>query len=425
MKKISIILILIAAILTGCNRWEEPEFAAPVYDGPAANKTIADIKAMHSSLGTGALDSICRSGETFIVKAVVVSSDQGGNCYKYLTIQDETGGIEIAIDRSSLYNDYPVGQTVYLNCAGLVVGDYYNKYQIGWIYEGSVGRIAPADLSRYLSKDGFPDLNNPLVAHPIEIKGSVDLSPENVNCLVKIDGCKFEPAADGQPLASNDFTTSWNVTVNGATVAVRTSNYAYFRNTIIDASKDYCLYGILSIYKDDYQLTLRTKDDILFYSTLADLTFDANCFTSGGWSQYPDNQSWKFQAYDGNNFVYHNTATDECDDWLISPELNLGDLSNAMLYLDHQNNVGGSPKTYYQIYYSTTYNGGAFNESDWKAFNPNLNYYPTSSFDLSNSLNLSAIGNQKFRIALRYNKNSSVNGTRWAVRGMKVYGIGQ
>ena len=74
MKKISIILTIIVAILAGCNRWEEPEFNAPVYNGPAANKTIADIKAMHPSLGNGTQDSICHYNEQFIVKAVVVLS---------------------------------------------------------------------------------------------------------------------------------------------------------------------------------------------------------------------------------------------------------------------------------------------------------------------------------------------------------------
>ena len=424
MKNRTLFAILVCMALAGCNRWEEPEFVVPVYDGPAANKTIADIKAKHPSLGTGTQDSICRYDEQFIVKAVVVSSDEGGNCYKYLTIQDETGGIEIAIDRSSLYNDYPVGQTVYLNCAGLIVGDYHNKYQIGWVYEGSVGRIAPAVLDRYLSKDGLPDLTNPLVAHPIEITSANDLTAENVNCLVKIDGCKFSPADDGLPLANNDFTTDRVVTFNGASVTVRTSNYAYFRNTIIDASKEYCLYGILSVYNSNYQLTLRTKSDIQPASSsqevlLADYTFDANSLTTGGWSQNPNNDSWKFQTYNGNNFLYHNITSATCDDWLISPEMNLGDMNGAVLYLDHQNNVGGSPATYYQVYYSTTYNGGAFNESEWTAFNPNLNNFP-SSFGLSNALDLSAIGNQKFRIALRYHKSGSVDGTRWAVRGVKV-----
>jgi len=210
MKKISTYIILLSALMAGlftsCNKWEEPEFQVPVYNGPAANHTIADIKAMHPSLGSGAQDSICRWDEPFIVKAVVVSSDEGGNCYKYMTIQDETGGIEISIDRTGLYNDYPVGQTIYLDCRGLIVGDYHNKPQIGWKYPTSVGRINQTALNRYIHKDGLPDPTNPLVANPIEITGSNQLTAENINCLVKINGCKFDSKYDGEPLANDDFT---------------------------------------------------------------------------------------------------------------------------------------------------------------------------------------------------------------------------
>ena len=86
MKNRTLFAITICMVLVGCNRWEAPELTAPVYDGPAANKTIADIKAKHPTLGNGTQDSICRYDEQFIVKAVVVSSDEGGNCYKYLTV---------------------------------------------------------------------------------------------------------------------------------------------------------------------------------------------------------------------------------------------------------------------------------------------------------------------------------------------------
>ena len=421
--------LYIVAILTtvvtfsSCNRWSEPEFEAPVYNGPAANHTIADIKAMHPSLGTGSQDSICSWDEPFIVKAVVVSSDQGGNCYKYLTVQDETGGIEIAIDRSGLYNEYPVGQTVYIDCRGLIVGDYHNKYQIGWKYNGSVGRINQNALSQYLHKDGLPDLNHPLIAHPINVTGSNELTAENVNCLVKIDGCTFDSKYNGMPLATNDMTMDREIYIDGQTVIVRTSNYAYFRNTIIDASKKYCLYGILSVYNSEYQLTLRTKEDIQFaieYEdiVLANLNFDANSLTSGEWSTYPNNNAWQFQNYNGSNFLYHNATTEACDDWLISPEINLSTVGNIQMYLDHRNNVGGSPADYYEVYYSTTYDGGIFNESEWVRFNPNLTNFP-SDFDWSNALDCSVIGQPRFRIAMRYHQNGNAAGTRWAVRGVK------
>ncbi len=427
MKKFNIFIASIAVfslLLSSCNRWEAPEFETPVYTGPVANHTIQDIKNMHTSLGTGAQDSICSWDEPFIVKAVVVSSDQGGNCYKYMTIQDETGGIEISIDRTGLYNEYPVGQTIYLDCRGLIVGDYHNKYQIGWGNRTSVQRINQEALDRYIHKEGLPDLSNPLIASPIEITGNSQLTAENTNCLVRINGCKFDSKYFGQPLATNDQTMDREVYINGATVIVRTSNYANFRSTVIE-DKEYCLYGILSIYNSEYQLTLRTKEDIQdAFSTddilLQSLTFDENSLTSGGWSTHPANDAWEFHTQMGDNFMFHNFANENCDDWLISPQISISDLSNKVLKINHRNNVEGSPASYYQVYYSTTYNGGAFDESEWTAFEPNLNNYP-SNFELSNDLDLSVINSGNFHIAFRYHKNGTVNGTRWYIKGAEIY----
>jgi len=430
MKKISSIIIILSAVVAGlfssCNRWEEPEFEAPVYDGPAANHTIADIKAMHPTLGSGTQDSICSYDDVFIVKAVVVSSDQGGNCYKYMTIQDETGGIEISIDRTGLYNDYPVGQTIYLDCRGLIVGDYHGKHQIGWKYNGSVGRINQNALSQYIHKDGLPDLNNPLVANPIEVKGSAQLTPENVNCLVKIDGCMFDSQYDGLPLASNDFTCDREVYINGTPIIVRTSNYAYFRNIIIDASKEYCLYGILSVYNSEYQLTLRTKEDVqemVQDEVLVESYVDANSLINGTWTSYPAG-SWQCRNFQNVDIIYHNTTSQACDDWLISPAISLNGVSSledVVLEIKHLNNVGGTLPTCYQVYYSTSYTEGEdpATHGNWQPFNPNLNVYP-SSFGWSNPLDMSVIPSTTLRFALRYNVASGQNGTPWALQGYRI-----
>ena len=208
------------------------------------------------------------------------------------------------------------------------------------------------------------------------------------------------------PLATNDQTMDREVYINGATVIVRTSNYANFRSTIIE-NKEYCLYGILSIYNSEYQLTLRTKEDIQDAINTDDillqsLTFDNNSLTTGGWSTSPANNAWMFQIYQGDSFIFHNSATSTCDDWLISPQITLSDLNNKILKINHRNNVEGSPATYYQVYYSTTYDGGEFNESDWTAFDPNLNNFPSNNFDLSNGLDLSVLNSNKFYIAFRY-----------------------
>lgn len=418
-------IVAIITLFTSCEPGTGPIFSGsefiPVYDGPENNKTIADIKAMHV-LGSYSQDAICDDDETFIVKAVIVSSDQGGNCYKYLTIQDETGGIEIAINRTGLYNEYPVGQTIFLDCRGLIVGDNHNKYQIGWRHSGTVGQINANALGRYIHKNGLPNPNHPILAHPISIQGNNDLKPENTNCLVKINGCMFNNKYHGLPLADDNFSMDREITIGGATIIVRTSNYANFRSTIIDANKKYCLYGILTMYNNEYQLTIRTKEDIQDAQdeedlTLQELSFNSSSLTSGGWTSYPSN-GWSYQVFQGDNIMFHNSTSSPCDDWLISPEISINDLSGLQLFLEHKNNVEGSPADYYQVYYSTTYNGD-FQESDWHPFNPNLNVFP-SNFGLSNGLDLSVINAPNFRIALRYHKNGSANGTRWYVHKLKI-----
>ena len=158
MKRYSyLILMLVAAVtFSACNKWDEPEFEVPTYQGEPANKTIADIINVYTEAGH--LDSICHAGETFIVRATVVSSDEGGNFYKNMVIQDETGAIQLQINQSGLCHTYPVGQTVYLNCSGLVVGNYHGVYQVGWIYKTINDLLGGA---YWLNEDKYADGESP------------------------------------------------------------------------------------------------------------------------------------------------------------------------------------------------------------------------------------------------------------------------
>ena len=59
-----------------------------------------------------------------VIKGVVTTTDRPGNFYKSFYIQDETGGIEIKVGKNGLYNDYLLGQTVYVDCEDLTLGMY-------------------------------------------------------------------------------------------------------------------------------------------------------------------------------------------------------------------------------------------------------------------------------------------------------------
>lgn len=101
-------------VFTG--KYSEPDAYEPVTMTPT--HTIAELAAMYN---TGNPMEIT---ENVVIEGKVSTSDQAGNFYRSFYIQDETGGIEIKMGKTGLYNDYKPGQTVYVNCTGLWLGMY-------------------------------------------------------------------------------------------------------------------------------------------------------------------------------------------------------------------------------------------------------------------------------------------------------------
>ena len=74
--------------------------------------SIAEFKAKHWQDVTNYVDTIT---EDEVIHGWVVSSDESGNIYKSLYIMDESGaGIAIFINKTNLYQDYPIGQEIIL-----------------------------------------------------------------------------------------------------------------------------------------------------------------------------------------------------------------------------------------------------------------------------------------------------------------------
>ena len=130
MKKILSILALAFALISCTSLIEEfqpvatldyvaPEAVAPVV--MEANTTIADLCAMYQTGLPWNIDL------NIIISGKVSTTDQPGNFYKTLYIQDETGGIELKMGKNGLYNTYKEGQTLYVRCWGLTLGMYGYK----------------------------------------------------------------------------------------------------------------------------------------------------------------------------------------------------------------------------------------------------------------------------------------------------------
>lgn len=98
---------------------------------PAANHQLADLVSIAKPSPSQA-DIIT---EDYIVEAYVSSSDESGNIYKIMFLQDKpenpTIGVEMDIDGSNQYADFPMGAMVRINLKGLIVQAVNGNIKIG------------------------------------------------------------------------------------------------------------------------------------------------------------------------------------------------------------------------------------------------------------------------------------------------------
>lgn len=245
--------VLFIGLLSSCMKdYDAPPLTEPTYKGEPANITIAKLKEAYKGVIEPTLIDV-----DYTLKAVVTGNDVSGNIFKQLYIQDETGGINMGVDQNSVYTEYRVGQEVYINLKGLYMVNYADQLQIGYD-KTQANRIAWEVFQFYVHKDKWPQAEK---AVPTTITLN-SLNDGMVNTLVKIENVYF-PDGGKLPFSATDATTNRNLKDgNGNTIIVRNSNYADFAADILPEGGG-TVVGILSKFRSDWQLLLRSKDDCL------------------------------------------------------------------------------------------------------------------------------------------------------------------
>lgn len=173
-----IIALALLAAAVSCEEWE-PVFTGK-YDNPEqyvpagmeANTSIAELKAMYKGKPV-------KIATNTVIKGQVTTSDQQGNLYKSFYIQDETGGIEIKMGTNGLYNEYKLGQWIYVDCNGLTLGDYRGMVNLG--YEDPTGEYETGYLElklfieTHIFRGELGEPVKPVVLSPSEMQKSQNL----------------------------------------------------------------------------------------------------------------------------------------------------------------------------------------------------------------------------------------------------------
>lgn len=238
---------------------DEPPYVKdyPVFH---ANFSIKDLRALHTN---GQFEKIT---EDKIIKAVVVADDRTGNYYKTLVVQDSTGGMEVKINATNLFNTFPVGRRIYIKLNGLTIGDYNGNFQLGGdVYKDDsnrdrIGNIEEPEIDKYISKGEF---NVPITP---TVKAITELGDADINTLIQLNGMEVAESDLGQTYsdAVNKVNTNRSLKdCSNKVIIMRTSGYASFAGNVMPQGNG-TITAIYTVFGTDKQLFLRDTADVKF-----------------------------------------------------------------------------------------------------------------------------------------------------------------
>ncbi len=262
-KYINKVLVVITSfIIAGCVK--DSDFSTPnvacIEQTLTVTNTLGQIKDMYAFGGTQFETDI-------VIEGYVVSSDQSGNIYKSLSIQNQpenpTSAIKIAIDQTDIYTKYEVGRKIYVKLNGLAIDYSYGSLQIGKISNSELKGISPFELDNHIVRSCEVTT---IIPKKVAI---ADLNKDMLEMLVELENVQFSPKDLGNSYADIDNTRTVNRTLQNfntncnlvGSVEVRNSGYASFKSNVLPEGKG-SVVAIFSNYYNDFQLYIRDTNDV-------------------------------------------------------------------------------------------------------------------------------------------------------------------
>jgi len=434
-----IIMAMVATLMASCMG---SDYAAPGLDpdnAPWGNNeitetnvvSIADLKARYAS--TIASNGYVKIEEDMQIKGVVTGNDYAGNIYQQIPLQDETGALVIGISASALYGHLPEGQEILVDLNGLYIGGYGEQCQIGSVYTSpNTGKTGIGRMDRYTWQKHFRLIGEADVAKADALAEDFDPSKmtdasymeANAGKLMTIrrvsflnaDGKSVFAPDDGSVALTSNCANRALKEYSSKNIVVRTSTYADFAQEIIPGgTKD--IKGIFTRYYDTWQILLRSTDDITDSQTAAlEGLFDSQGDFVIEDKQLPDELTyiWTWSgSYGMKASAYLNNTNYASESWLISPVIDLSQLTSATLTFQQAGNFFSDMQADCSVLVST-------DRQDWTPLT--VEGWPEGNswtfYDSTADLSAYA-GQSQVYIAFRYTSSDMKAGT-WEVRNVVV-----
>ena len=397
-------------------------------DPTATQKTVAEVEAMYK----GVLTQIT---ENATLTAKVIANDKAGNLYKYLYVEDATGGIRINVNLTDMYLDkrFTVGRMLTINLKNLYIDNVNGELYLGGLYQGKIGQIESVDTYKHLF-----GTDTPLTAVVPTEKTIPTLQPSDVGRWIKIKDVQFIDGDVGKNYADGTATTNRTLEdCSGNKLILRTSGYADFGTstspkpanaTEVDPGKG-DVYGVLSVYNGTYQLWITKLTDADFDNARCDGTLPAKFetifkddFTNlSNWTgvNVTGTQAWTTTTFgnpapsaimDGNRLAN--------EDWLVSKSISLSGYTDAYLSFDTDGRYNGNAL---EVYVTENYTTPA--ATTWTKLTAGLdtNLGAFSTWTSSGKVSLKNYVGKNVVVAFKYTSVAGAS-TTWELDNFLVKG---
>ena len=251
--------------VTSCDdSWEYPPMVVPEAT-IEANISIADFKSEFFQAGGSNYATEVGSrldGSHYIIEGYVSTSDEEGNYFKQIVIQDSTSAIQLDVDAYDLYLSYQPGQKIVLDVTGLYAGAYGGLVQIGAApTSGYPSRIAEATFAECAQRDGLASAATMVDTLDMSLETLATVGPltaaglEYQNRLIRISGVTFQNGGKATLSTSGSNGVSQTFGNSEGSAILYTSGYSTFWDYYCPTGTGDVV-GILSCYRDTWQIRL-------------------------------------------------------------------------------------------------------------------------------------------------------------------------
>lgn len=252
--------ILLLCLLSACTKkkFEEPFGKNDANPSFAIYKTIAELR---NSMGVSGVKEI---KENILISGVVIADDRSGNFYKQIIIDDGTAAIPLLLDANNLYNDFPIGQKIYVKCQGLYTAFYYKLPQLGYVPD-SKGLLSSIPFHLWNQFIIQSDERDTINAIEVSIADAMKAKSELFNRLVTITDAQILDTALVQQYAlPSSLSSATNIQLTDCDsnlIILRTSGYSRFQSKRPPTNRGK-LTAIYAVFNNTPQLILRDTSDV-------------------------------------------------------------------------------------------------------------------------------------------------------------------